>query len=57
MENQELIKAGVQHPAAHRKGTFGDLIRFRASGIYALRQGAMILNVPQDLACRIAACN
>lgn len=54
MENQELIKTGVEHPAPHRKGEIGDLIRFKSSGIYALRIGAKIINVPQDWAAKIA---
>ena len=55
MENQELIKSGVEHPSPHRKGCFGDLIQLRYSGIYALRQGAVIISVPQDWASKIAA--
>ncbi len=55
MENQELIKSGVEHPAPHRQGTIGDLIRFRSSGIYSLRVGGRIINVPQEWAAKLAA--
>ena len=54
MENQELIKSGVEHPLAHRKGTYGDLVRFRSTGIYALRVGAVLVSVPQDWAAKLA---
>ena len=57
MENQELIKTPVEHPAKHRLGTYGDLIRFRNTGIFALRQGGIIITVPQDWAAREAAKN
>ena len=54
IDNQEVIKSWVEHPAKHRKGTYGQLVRFRSTGIYVLRCGGRIIGVPQDWASRIA---
>ena len=48
-----VIAQGIEHPAPHMQGTYGDLIRWIKTGIYSLRVGGTIMSFPQDVGARI----
>jgi hypothetical protein len=53
MNSYTVVCRGVSHPAPHRQGQVGDLVRFNNTILFSLKVGAAFISVPQRWAAEV----
>lgn len=51
----QRVAEGVEHPAPHNKGVYGDVWRHEETGAYTFLVGRAVLSCPQDWGARLHA--